>query len=233
MQNIIVIGDTHANFRYLNRIIAEEHPDIIFVCGDFGYWNKAIFNAGSGMFHDDIQNGETKIYFCDGNHEDHSKLQQLVKIHGWKKPIEVSKNIYYCPRGSSLVLEDGRKVLFFGGAKSTDREMRLAYFDWFPEEMISSAEFERVQEGEQYDIVVSHTCPTILVNRMLFDIGASTTFYNRDSCCDALQAVYETVKPSQWFFGHWHTNDIIKHGDCTFYAMNMTPDKGCYYKFEK
>ena len=34
MQKIVVLGDTHANFRYLNRIVAEEHPDIIFVCAE-------------------------------------------------------------------------------------------------------------------------------------------------------------------------------------------------------
>ena len=188
---------------------------------------------GRGMFHEDIVSNDTKIYFCDGNHEDHSQLHELVKLYGWANPIRVADDIFYCPRGSSLVLEDGRKVLFFGGAKSTDREMRLAYFDWFPEEMISSADFARITEEDRYDIVISHTCPSMLVNRMLFNIGASTTFYNRDNCCDALQSVYELVKPSQWFFGHWHTHDIMKHENCTFYALNMTPDKGCYIKLEQ
>lgn len=227
MQKILILGDTHGNFRYLNYIIENERPDLIFICGDFGFWRKDTFKAGTGMFHDDIIPYETKIYFCDGNHENHAELYELVKKHGWKNPIEIRENIFYCPRGSSLTLEDGRKVLFFGGAKSTDREMRLAYFDWFPEEMISTAEFNRIKDTDKYDIIISHTCPAILVNRMLYNIGASTVFYNRDSCCDALQSIYEIVKPSKWFFGHWHTNDIMAHGDCTFYAMNMTPNSGC------
>lgn len=228
MGKIYAVGDTHGSFSYLNKLIEDDKPEIIFICGDFGYWRREMFKAGSGFFHNKIVNPETAIYFCDGNHEDHSKLYNLVQKHGWENPIEVQDGIFYCPRGSSLTLEDGRNVLFFGGAKSTDREVRLAYFDWFPEEMISYSEFSRVELDKCYDIVVSHTCPTVCVNRMLNNIGLSMTYWNPDSCCNALQSIYESIKPEKWFFGHWHACDRMKIENTEFIALNMTPNNGCY-----
>lgn len=226
----LVCGDTHGDFIALNKIVNELTPKIVFVCGDFGVWNKSIFfKTENGFFHDDIILPEkTKLYFCDGNHEDHVFLHTLVKKYGWKNPISIRKNIFYCPRGSSLVLDDERRILFFGGAVSTDKHLRTAYLDWFPEEVISLEEYERVDFKKKYDIVISHTCPEMLVNRMLYNIGATSTFYNRDVCCTYLQRIYQQALPSEWYFGHWHTSDFIDTETCKFYALNEMTSHNSY-----
>ena len=34
---IIITGDIHGMFGYLNTLIKDENPDLLIVCGDFGY----------------------------------------------------------------------------------------------------------------------------------------------------------------------------------------------------
>lgn len=227
------MGDTHGDFRELNKLLeATTEKDYILICGDFGYWRKSKFKMGLGWFHDDIINSNnTKIYWCDGNHEDHVELDYLVKERGFSKPIEIKKNLFYCPRGSSLVLPNGERVLFMGGAMSTDKAVRMAYFDWFPQEVISNSDVLRIREDMKYDIVVSHTCPNVCCPRMAFEIGVAYTD-RPDGSCVALQAILEDYKPTKWFFGHWHVHRIFKVQECTFTALNMSGKNGHYVMHE-
>lgn len=230
---IYFMGDTHGDFRELNKLLeTTTEKDYILICGDFGYWRKSKFKMGLGWFHDDIVNtNNTKIYWCDGNHEDHVELDYLIKEHGFEKPIEIKKNIFYCPRGSSLVLPNGERVLFMGGAMSTDKAVRMAYFDWFPQELISNSDIRRIDDSKTYDIVVSHTCPKMCCSRMAFEIGLAYTD-RPDSSCDALQYIFEEYSPKKWFFGHWHVGRNFEQDGCQFTALNMSGKKGHYVQYE-
>ena len=230
---IYFMGDTHGDFRELNKLFeTTTEKDYILVCGDFGYWRKSKFKMGLGWFHDDIINtNNTKIYWCDGNHEDHVELDYLIKECGFDKPIEIKKNIFYCPRGSSFVLPNGERVLFMGGAMSTDKAQRMAYFDWFPQELISNSDLRRIDDTKTYDIVVSHTCPKMCCSRMAFEIGMAYTD-RQDSSCDALQYIFEEYKPKKWFFGHWHVGRSFEQEGCQFTALNMSGKKGHYIQYE-
>lgn len=233
---IYFMGDTHGDFRELNKLLeTTTENDYIIICGDFGYWRKSKFKMGLGWFHDDIINPNgTKIIWCDGNHEDHVELDYLVKEKGFESPIEISKNILYAPRGSVFVTNDSTKILFMGGAMSTDKAQRLAYFDWFPQEVISNSDLRRigdeVEEGA-YDVIVSHTCPKMCCSRMAFEIGLAYTD-RPDSSCDALQYLFERFKPKKWFFGHWHVFTQFEQEGCQFTALNMSGKKGHYVKYE-
>ena len=230
---IYFMGDTHGDFRELNKLLeTTTEKDYILICGDFGYWRKSKFKIGLGWFHDDIINtNETKIYWCDGNHEDHVELDYLIKECGFEKPIEIKKNIFYCPRGSSLVLPNGERVLFMGGAMSTDKAVRMAYFDWFPQEVISNSDVRRIDNTKTYDIVVSHTCPSVCCPRMAFEIGLVYTD-RPDGSCVALQSILEELKPKKWFFGHWHVSRSFEQEGCQFTVLNMSGKKGHYVQYE-
>ena len=218
MSGIYVVGDTHADFGWLNEFIGKNTPEIVMVCGDFGIWQY----GHDVWYHDSIVNPETKIYFCDGNHEKHSYLCDLVRKYGWENPIEIKDNIFYCPRGSSITLPDNRRVLFFGGALSVDKHLRKAYFDWFPEEEITQQECNRVSENDKYDIVISHTCPREFHDRMFSK--CTNAWKNKPDVSEIyLSDIYHRVNPSLWYFGHWHLWDDFIDGNCHFYAMNMTP----------
>ena len=184
---VLVMGDTHGNWGYLNKIIEKKQPEVILQTGDFGYWeNFSEYQLSM------IKNGDTKIYFCDGNHENHSLLKQNGMIQ------EVAKNIYHCQRGSLLNLNN-INILFVGGAESVDKRFRTAGFDWFPEENITQREFNIIMNHskEDVDVVISHTCP------LEFKVMENDC-KGGDSNRVVLSRVLEKYSPTLWYFGHWH-----------------------------
>ena len=105
--------------------------------------------------------------------------------------------MYFCSRGSSLILPDGRRVLFAGGADSMDKNQRIIGHDWFAEENISERQFRRMSTHAFIDIIISHTCPDS------FEVHGSEGKYN-DSNRVALDSLLGIYRPSLWYFGHWH-----------------------------
>lgn len=230
MSGIYILGDVHAQFKYLSdNFIRKFSPDILLCCGDFGYW----WNDSVHKFYHDylLKNENCKIYFCDGNHERHDLLKNLVTKNGWENPIEIKKNLFYCPRGSSLILPNGKSVLFFGGADSIDKHIRVIGINWFHEENITQSDIDRIKDSK-YDIVISHTCPRFLVDNMRISLGFSL-FYPKysDLNCYALEQVFEKVNPSEWYFGHWHTNYSVTIKNCKFTCLNMIPNNSYYFKY--
>jgi len=191
---VMVLGDTHGNWEILNAIMIDFSPDIILQCGDFGFWpNLRKFSLGT------IRNGQTKIYFCDGNHDNHERLGSLKKN-------EVAPNIFYMKRGSTLILPDGRTVLFMGGADSIDKIQRTPNVDWFHEEVISYKDFHNLPGRDvNIDIIISHTCPQELVKDG--SVIGEHIYLNSDPSRVALSRILEMYNPDLWFFAHWHRHD--------------------------
>jgi len=219
---ILICGDTHMEFGKLNQLLSKKQPDMVIVVGDFGYWPSLMevrLNYGWGGSTTNyikketnclskIKPGKTKIYWVDGNHEQHSELNkyQNGKIH------ELEKNIFFCSRGSSLTLSDGRNVLFIGGAYSIDKNQRTERVDWFHEETISNKDYDKAISHEKIDIVISHTAPEYFAPDLMN--GNMAKIY--DPSCKALNGIFDKYKPPLWYFGHWH-----------FYKEAVF--KGCYW----
>jgi len=70
---IIVTGDIHNQFDYLNALINKKRPDIVMCCGDFGYWP----NMRATNEFDYIKPQGAKILWCDVNHENHWELEKM------------------------------------------------------------------------------------------------------------------------------------------------------------
>lgn len=185
---ILVLGDLHNDFKSLNRIINKKHPDMVICCGDFGYWPNW---PGSQQL-SDIKPQGAKIYWIDGNHDDHWSIRD-------RETDELEKDIIYQPRGSTLKLHDGRKILFMGGAFSIDQHLRRLGWDWFPEETISQTDMQNLPD-EKIDIIISHTCPDELVHDMMRKYPGKT-FEPSNAALSELLKMYE---PELWIFGHWH-----------------------------
>ena len=215
-------GDTHGEFFFLNQRLKEARKnDCFFICGDFGYWDRSTFREGTGFYHDKIKNPNgVKIYFCDGNHEQHEWLKDLERERGWEHPIEIMENLFFCPRGSSIQLSDGRNVLFAGGADSIDKQWRDAGVNWFPQETMKYSDYARIDFTKTYDIVVSHTCP---LNCMVWmkEVYRGVSQKSFDLTSDLLQSIFDRVRPKKWFFGHWHRYDVREIDNCVFTVLNM------------
>lgn len=242
------MGDLHHTWQRPNMLIAKHRPSIVLQCGDFGWWPKwhKTTHASHGTSRRDpmtgirraapfnqygLRTGDAKVYWCPGNHEDWEELNRLADSYN-PTPVEVHKNIFYMPRCSTLDLPDGRKVLFMGGAASTDREYRRYRYDWYPEEVITQADIYNLPEDIEVDIVVSHTSPSWFKTELFekSDDWKQTDSYwlekFRDPSCLALDVVWERYRPSLWFFGHYHVAKMGKYRNTRWFALNKEMDTG-------
>jgi len=201
--NVIVGGDIHGKFGYLNKLINKyKHKlDLAIFCGDFGYWPNIYKD------HKNIKTHGIPVLWCDGNHEDHWALRDL-------KDNEIAENVFYMRRGSTYELEDGRTIMFMGGAFSIDWDMRILGRDWFPEEVITQTDLMDLPDTK-VDIFITHTCPLELVPVMVdYYVGK-----DREPSNEALSELWKIYKPSLWFFGHWHYYKEGNMEDTKWYAL--------------
>lgn len=217
---IIILGDIHGDFQVINHLVATEQPDIIIQCGDFGYWP---YQNGWPPTDPALKLGNTKLYWCDGNHEDHEELAKIAE----SGQFEVAPNCFYQPRGSVLPLPDSRNVLFFGGADSTDKKSRIEGRDWFSDEIPTAADFEKLDKNLHIDIVISHTCPKSFELRQTPPLGyrkSSWLAKADDPTRDILDLVLQRHHPTQWFFGHFHIYQTGKFKNTTWTALAIPMD---------
>ena len=222
MQKIIVAGDLHCDWGPLNQLINKKKPDVILQCGDFGWWphyHNGQFPGESKIFDQHgIKPQDTKIYWCDGNHENHEDL--AIRIEN--NDLECAgKNIFYMPRGTVLQLEDGRNVLFFGGAYSVDKHARVEGESWWRGEIPTHADFLRMEqntEGKKIDIVISHTAPKVFADI----VGKDFIYKAKDPTVQFLDHILERFKPARWVFGHYHRFLEGRTGGCKWTALSHT-----------
>ncbi len=201
---VLIVGDVHGEWGKLNTLINKKKPDIILSTGDFGWWPQMAvrgeFGYEKGWELEGVKPQGSKVYWCDGNHEDHWSIQKFTPDNP-TYPIELYKGVNYMPRGSILELPDGRTILFVGGADSVDKNQRFLGVDWFPEEMPNYNEIEHIlNHRTRIDIVISHTCPQEWLPRSTI----LTYDKNSDPTRKMLSEVLDKYKPKLWYHGHWH-----------------------------
>lgn len=254
---VLVVGDVHGQFAVsLYPLLQLTRPDFALFVGDFGYYpyrRRAYHPETNERLRcnpNDIYRGKrserhsfTSMHFCDGNHEDHAALRDLVLNGGVNKkynpsmlvknltrlmpvptdykPIsyEVAPNVHYHARGSTLTLPNGKVVLFVGGADSVDKDTRVPGYDWFKDEILTLDDFNHFPDVN-VDVVISHTCPTY------FDVNTNDeeNYYGYDKYSDpsrkVLDLVFDKYKPTQWYFGHWHLSQSDVYKDCSWTLLN-------------
>lgn len=225
-QKILAVGDLHCNFGLLNKLIATEQPDIILQCGDFGWWPHMHdkFWPRTTDMHDQycIKPGDTKIYWCDGNHENHDDIQSRLE---WDRSGEYSfagAGTYYMPRGTVLTLPDGRNVVFFGGAESIDKHMRTEGVSWWRGELPNHADYEFLESNlkmlgiERIDIMITHTAPQSVCVELGFRNGDRVL----DPTTKFLDYVLDKYSVKDWYFGHFHDAKTGRMRGCNWTALH-------------
>ena len=223
--NVIVVGDLHGDWAPLNDLINKKRPDLVLQCGDFGYWPSLDVRSPI-MYHEKrwklrgVKPAGTRVLWCDGNHEEFPCLEQNGMIK------EMYPGVSHCQRGSIAVLQDGRTVLFAGGASSVDAALRTPGLDWFPEENITQRDLDHMLSHTCVDIVISHTCPAE------FDVSGSSgssAHKVRDSNRQALSQVLKQYRPALWFFGHWHTFSQGEVDNTQWYCLDYPRHRGQWW----
>lgn len=227
-----VVGDVHAEWGKFNMWLNKKLPRTVFACGDFGWWP-----GEPGYEITKLKNGNTKIYFCDGNHENHDDLAWIRKLHPFamslNTPIEVAPNVFYCPRGTIKILDDGRKVLFMGGAYSIDKQWRTPGYDWFPGETINWSDMDQIDNIGEIDIVISHTCPDSMVAPIMSRLPNGFWEKKNDPSTGYLEWILEHHKPKVLYFGHWHEQCYGFTKGCKWTALNMISRSGFFTELLK
>ena len=250
-QLIYIAGDLHGDWDKFNpflnakirqsrrvRELARKFAPleiVILQAGDFGYWphkhrhrsfsrslrtlwsQDGIKNAMPG-----IRDGRIKIYWCDGNHENHDALDALERAATTdtleERFIETMPGVSFAPFGSVLRLLDGTTVLFCGGAESTDKEFRVPGDTWWPQEAIDEWDMARLPPPGSLtvDWVISHTCPSY------FQVSTvhGNPEKNTDSSKRFLDRVFDTYRPNRWWFGHYHDHQHGMYEGCVWTMLD-------------
>lgn len=212
---VMVVGDIHSEFGMLNTLMNRRPTDITIVCGDIAY-----FWCGENAKYKIKPKG--KVYLVPGNHEDYFTMQRVVGRHSFN-PVELEENVFWCPIGSSIKVND-TKILFVGGAESHDKNQRMFMVDWFPEEVLNSKDVDFILDNtDRADIIISHTAPLAFDVKLDFD-------YRTDPTRHALSILLEKFKPSLWYFGHFHKYITGIHKNTKWTGLNMIQDCSRYFE---
>ncbi len=234
--NILITGDTHSHVAdRLSNIDTTKYPSedtAVIILGDMGL--NFFLNTSKN---DDIQKrwasstGFT-IYAVRGNHEERPEnlddierwYDQAIEGEVWRQPRY--PNIRYLMDGG-IYNFNGHRTLVIGGAYSVDKYKRLSKYHndqsewtgWFPGEQLTQQEmnsiFQKV-EGQEFDFVLTHTCPIAWEPTDLFigGIDQSTVDKTMENFLDTIR---QNIKFKIWCFGHYHQDRLERPGVEQYY----------------
>ena len=224
---VYICGDVHGNFVDFSQklhLLKMQHPlkhIYVFVCGDFGHWPK--YDFGTLVVPNDVA-----VYFCPGNHEDWDDLDEIAGMTNFGKTFKLANpcyegDVYFCDFGCVITVL-GKSFMFCGGADSIDKAFRKEGVSWFPQEVITEADMEKLPRFTDVDIVISHTCPTELASKIKQCVNTFRGEKVNDPSNDKLSKILRDYKPKQWFFGHWHVPFTADVNDCKFLCLSDIDD---------
>ena len=215
---LMFVGDIHGRQAALDNIFDKAESlsiTAIIQVGDFGiFWPE----PKSGLY-DYFEHRRSAIpfYFCDGNHENHTVLDELHDAQQ-ANTVKVAHNCYHIRRGTTVPI-DGSLILFMGGARShvgKKDDPLILNKNWWPREIPSLKEFNKFRRlFKQADIVVSHDCPTSLMKNKS---------YYKEWSKNGVSQFFDSVlkesnaRPASWFFGHHHEFDSWHEDSIDFYC---------------
>ena len=208
---IYITGDVHCPYD-IKKVNSDHFPDkdltkddYLIVCGDMCLvWDGA---GRDKWWQDWFEKKNFTTLFVDGNHENHSLLNEFPVTEWHRGKVHMIKpSVIHLMRGQIYDI-DGYSFLALGGAKSHDIECRSEGISWWREETYSQEDYiETIKNLRRHDFlvdyVISHDCPT----HMLPMIGTDR-IPNKHT--DILEKIYIQIGYKKWFFGHHHVNKVL------------------------
>lgn len=235
MNRIFLTGDTHGDFtRFSTKNFPEQKEldktDYVIILGDFG----GIFGATKEEQYwlDWLEDKPFSLLFLDGNHENFDRLNNFL-ISNWNggEVHEIRPGILHLMRGQVFDIY-GKTFFTMGGARSHDIQdgildpyaadfkeqyrrlsKRNAYFrvdhvSWWKEELPSPEEYKEARavlekNNWSVDYVLSHCTASNL------QVKIDPHWNTFDPLTDFLREVQVYCEYKQWYFGHYHLNQMI------------------------
>lgn len=217
---VMMAGDWHGNGAWAQKAIWHGHKagaNAVVHVGDFGFWLD-IHDTTKYLrvVHRTLVETDMMLYWVDGNHEDHARIQQIQNMNGsfgykaWSLPEY--PRIIHAPRGFRWEWHD-KTWMAVGGAHSVDRLMRTEGKSWWDAEHLTEEQIEFASRPGEVHVVVSHDCP----------YGVDIPGIHADEKLDAaksewpaseiaaanihrkkLKRIVDAVKPKVLYHGHYH-----------------------------
>ncbi len=210
--SIYLTGDTHGA---LGRLSSGAWPlgktlkksDYLIILGDFGVLWSESDDPSSTYWLKWLDGKPWTTLFLDGNHENFNLLNNLPSRGMFGGTVGVaSKSVFHLRRGECYTI-DKQKILTVGGALSIDKAYRTEGVSWWPEEMLSEADLDKIDKtlklnNYEFDYVLTHTCPTRVKDFLMYNSGSTIL----DITSEQLSLVDNCISYKRWYFGHFHMN---------------------------
>jgi len=216
---MIFAGDTHgilSAFRGIDEHAREGGEPVVIQVGDFG-----VLFAPECEVADYFRTREGGPIWitCGGNHDNWPLWRTMpeVELFGGKVR-ELAPGCFFADRGTLLTMGQN-KILFFGGAESTDKHMRVPGDSWWEEESPSYSEFTQffeAMETHKPNIVVTHDAPVCVPVLRHGNRGEQPTPRGLDNVFSL-----SAHKPARWYFGHHHHLDSWIVGETEFHCCGL------------
>ena len=235
---IWITGDTHIPID-ISKLNSKKWPkgkeltreDYLIVAGDFGLvWEHTQPSREEINWTRWLQEKPWTTLFVDGNHECHPRLNALPSKQMFSSEVGVvADHIYHLRRGHIYtipVIKNETKTFFvFGGADSIDKEYRIPFISWWPEEIPSREEFDRGWEALdkvnwEVDYVITHTAPESVILSKGFSLWKP-----HDPTATMLEQYWEKLTYKHWYFGHFHMDLVGAKETCLYQRIVQVIDK--------
>jgi Calcineurin-like phosphoesterase len=186
MTKIVVVGDVHGKTQQYQKMLRQKYE---------GVRTIQIGDMGIGFKHVGLHKMGDNHKWFRGNHDNPEKCLQNPNYLGDYGFLEADS------------------LFWLAGAFSIDRIWRTPGVTWWPGEELSTSELQKAFDlylEVKPRFVVSHEAPTEAAKNMLHgllgDYFAAKADCTMSRTAEALQVMFDTHKPEQWVFGHYHVD---------------------------
>lgn len=228
-------GDWHGNVGWAEFIIAALPDDVSRVehVGDFGLmgWHMPEYLTRVSQA---CKDADIDLYVTPGNHENYTYINE--HLAETSDPVkEIAPRIFIHRRGHQFEI-DGVRLTSVGGAVSVDKAHRTMGIDWWPEEVISSAEFQEFTDPatglSPTDILLTHDAPAesdipFPISRETFESWVGSAIAREaETHRQVISGIVSRVQPTLVVHGHYHVGyaDMCKSGDKDFRVIGLDMD---------